>query len=228
MRGNWLVAAAGQPPKEFDLSGKRIIYINTEKSVMTPLVQSMVTNLSLADAIVQAKNLIDLIEDALPELKATGGKFLAGQSGETIAELRQPAENKLALARANYEHSLVKAQQIALSLGVLYGLWDVGTGAGTWQAAEAAYKSGAEARSFNQRPFLPQTEQEKLTTAMQRKTLGFSQESIFEGLGVKDIAAEMGRKAKETEASQQQFARAFDRGETPAADDEEEKETEKV
>lgn len=152
VRAKWLIAASGEPPTEFDLTDMSVAYVNLRGGAGAPVVQPMVAPLSIADAIAQARLAIELIEDLLPELKATQGKFLSGQSGETIAQLRKPAEDRILLARANYEDALIRAQQIAASWGVLYGLWDLGTGVGTREAADRAYHDGYEDHAFVARP----------------------------------------------------------------------------
>lgn len=157
VRAKWLVAASGPAPTEVDLTDMTVVYIDLRNSTATPFAEPMVATLDLAGATNQAKLQLEIIEDMLPELKATQGKYLSGQSGETIAELRKPAEDKIALARANYEDALIRAQQIAVSWGVLMGLWDVGTGSGDQAAAERAYREGYEDMRFNTRLYLPAT-----------------------------------------------------------------------
>ena len=154
----WMLAASGAAPTRVDLSGLSMVYVNTTKDGPPPVMQPMVAPLSIAEATAQARAILENVEDGLPELKATGGKFLSNQSGETISQLRQPAEDKLRIARANYEDALVRAQQIALSWGVVLGLWDLGTGTGTADAANRAYTSGAEDHRFNRRPYLPESQ----------------------------------------------------------------------
>jgi hypothetical protein len=156
VNGVLVIAAAGAPPKEIDVSGRKVMYIDTRGQAAAPFMQWMVATLDLAGALNQAKLQIDLIEDNLPELKAVGGKFLANQSGETVAELRKPAQDKLRNARANYEDALKRAQQIAVSWGILLELWDVGTGTGSREAADAAFHGGFENHHFNERPLLEQ------------------------------------------------------------------------
>lgn len=154
LRATWIVAAPGDPPTEFNLADRRLIYFNTRNSTSNPFVQAMIANLDLSGALAQSQFQLGLIEDMLPELKATQGRFLANQSGETVAELRKPAENKLSLARANYEDAVIRAQEIALSWGILLGMWDLGTGMGARAAAERAYREGFESHRFNVRPLL--------------------------------------------------------------------------
>jgi hypothetical protein len=154
VRNTWIIAASGAAPQEFDFSGRKVIYVDLRAGGTAPMVQSMVANLDLTSATAQARFQLEAIEDKLPELKATAGKFLSGQSGETVAELRKPAEERLQAARDMYEDALVRADQIALSWGVLLGLWDLGTGTGTREAADAAFRQGAEMHKFNKRPLL--------------------------------------------------------------------------
>ena len=154
VRAKWLLAAAGAAPQEFDFGDLSLVYVDTRNSTGTPMAQPLIANLDLTGAIAQTRLQLESIEDNLPELKATQGSFLSGQSGETIAELRRPAEEKLGLARANYEDALVRAQQIAVSWGILLGLWDVGTGTGDQAAADRAYHGGYEDHAFNVRPLL--------------------------------------------------------------------------
>lgn len=155
VKAKWFIAASGSAPASIDLDDLSVAYVDTRNTTSTPLVQPLVAPLDLSGAIAEAKLQMDVTEDMLPELKATQGKFLSGQSGETIAELRKPAEERIALARANYEDALLRGQQIAVSWGILLGLWDVGTGMGTREAADAAFQGGYEDHRFNTRPMLP-------------------------------------------------------------------------
>lgn len=154
VRATWLLAAAGAAPARFVFDDKTIIYVDTRQATSNPMAQAMVANLDLQGALAFARQQLDQIEDMLPELKATAGHFLSGQSGETVAELRKPAAEKVGLARTNYEEGLVKAQKIAASWMVLLGIADLGTGTGTREAADQAYREGFEDHRFNRRPLL--------------------------------------------------------------------------
>lgn len=206
----WLISGSGAAPEKIEFTSKTVLYHDAAGG--SPItMKPLIADLSLSDAITEAQAMIAIIEDMLPELKATGGKFLSGQSGETIAQLRRPAEDRLVLARANYEDALVRAQMLALSHGVLYGLWDIGTGTGR-DAAERAYQQGYEDHKFNQRPAMPLTDQERLAIAQQKKALGFSQRSILTELGVEDVDAELAEAERARDANRASFAQAFDRG----------------
>lgn len=155
VKAKWFIAASGAAPTEVDLSDLTVAYVDQRQQAAPPIVEPLVAKLDLPGATAQAQMQLALIEDQLPELKATQGKFLAGQSGETIAQLRQPAEDKLSLARTNYEDALMRAQQIAVSWGIMLSLWDVGTGMGDRASADRAYTAGYEDHRFNERPLLP-------------------------------------------------------------------------
>ena len=167
---DWFIAADGPAPSEVNLTGRRVIYVDTSRSTKTPTIEPMVAPLNLNDAITKARLDIELIEDRLPELKAVVGKFLAGQSGETIAQLRAPAEHRLGLARASYEDALIRASQIALSWGILLGLWELGTGRESREAADTAYRSGAMDHHLNRRPLLPPVAPQAKTQPAQAPT----------------------------------------------------------
>lgn len=153
---DWFIAASGPAPTRIVLDGRSVVYTDTSRGAgQPPVVEPMVAPLNLADAIEQAKLLIVLIENKLPELKALSGTYLAGQSGETVAQLRLPAEHRITLARANYDDALVRASQIGLSWGILLDLWNLGTGQGSAEAAERAYREGLEDFTLNERAALP-------------------------------------------------------------------------
>lgn len=181
VRVNWFVAAPGAGPQEFDLSGQKVIYLNTSIGGGTPVIRPLLADLNLGEATAQARMQLNLIENMLPELKAVSGTFLSGISGQTVSELRKPAEDALLLARTNYEHALVRAQQIALSYGILYRLWDLGSGMGTVDAADRAYQEGLEDHRFAPRPALTGTAvaQETGQAPMLRQPVAPGQEPVL-------------------------------------------------
>jgi hypothetical protein len=84
-----------------------------------------------------------------------------------LAQVLKPVEAAVLRARRTYESSVISALQIALSSGVLLGLWDLGTGKGTADAADRAYDDGqgVEAFRFADRPAIAPTPQQQLVTA---------------------------------------------------------------
>ncbi len=161
----WLITGGGPAPTQIPMGDEYILYVQTEPGVSNPTTaKALVTPLNIGAAIQQQDKLQAEITNALPELKATDGEFLSHQSGDTVAQLRLPAEQRILNARNNIESAFVKAQKIGLSLGVFYGMWDLGTGKGL-AASEQAFLSGAEEHKFNARPALPLTVSDKLVLA---------------------------------------------------------------
>jgi len=161
----WTVATAGSPPTEFKFAGNNVVWFELDEGTSAPAIQPMVAGLSLSETIDKIKIMLSEIADSQPELKATDGEYLSGQSGETIAQLRLPAEQRIKSARTIYEDGLIRAMKIAFSWGILLGIFDFGTGTGTREAADAAYNSGALDFKFEDRDALPITRQEQLDIA---------------------------------------------------------------
>jgi hypothetical protein len=170
----WLVTTSGAPPSEYHFGGQKILHIVrklTEDAADTN-VEPLIAQLSLADALAVLKFLVEqVLPDRMPELKAIQGTFLSGQSGETVAHLRKPAEDKLLVFRANMEDALSRACKMALSYGILLGLWNAGTGIGTPEAANRAFQQGLLDFRFNKRPALSLTEGEKLQNEKLQKEI---------------------------------------------------------
>lgn len=162
----WVITTSGEPPKEYVFGGQRVLHIirKLTENVADTTIEPMVAQLSLGETLEILKYLAgDVLPDRMPELKATMGVFLANQSGETVAQLRKPASDKLLVFRANIEEALIKSLKMALSYGILLGVWEVGTGIGTVEAANTAYQNGWLDFRFNKRPALTLTETERLT-----------------------------------------------------------------
>jgi hypothetical protein len=162
----WLLEAGGPAPEKIPLGDMTIWYVQKELGMNSAAsITPLVANLNLNDAISQQDKLLEEISNALPELKATDGAFLSHQSGGTVAQLRLPAEQRILAARTSIESALIKAQKIALSLGVLYSMWDLGTGMGTRKSSDEAYNQGLEDHRFVKRPALPLSVDDQLTLA---------------------------------------------------------------
>lgn len=172
VKATWAVASSGEPPDEFNFSGNKVIWFQLDEGVAAPVIQDLVANLSLSETMAKIQMNLDEIADSLPELKSTDGKYLSGQSGETIAQLRLPAEVKIKSSRSVYEDGLIRAMKLAFSWGILLGIMDFGTGTGTQEAATLAFESGAMDFEFEDRDALPITESERLNNDILRSEAG--------------------------------------------------------
>jgi len=162
----WVIEAAGPEPEFLEMGDQSIWYIHRDSSSGSQFAaHDLVSKLSLSEAITQQTKIQEELTNSIPEMKATDGQFLSHQSGGTVAHLRLPAEQRILGARNNIEFAFVKAQKIALSIGIFYGIWDLGTGTGSRTAADDAYANGLEDHKFNKRPALPLTVDDDLTVA---------------------------------------------------------------
>jgi len=158
----WMASSQGSPPTQMKFAGNEVIWFELDEGATPPSFEAMVAQLSLSETIEKIKLNLQEIGDSLPELKATDGEYLSGQSGETVAQLRLPAEQRILSARTTYEDGLIRAIQIALSWGILLGIFDFDTGLGTREAADEAYNTGALNFRFKERDALPITKAERL------------------------------------------------------------------
>lgn len=154
---NWFASASAPSPTTFDLGDTTVAYVQTQPGDSTPSLNAIVANLDFNGMWAVVSGLISHVRHRQPELTLAYLESLSGQSGETIAKLLIPFEDRIYAARARYEHSLVSAMRIGLSWGVMMGMWDMGTGTGTQAAADAAFHGGNEDFTFMERPALPPT-----------------------------------------------------------------------
>jgi hypothetical protein len=118
--------------------------------------ESLVPSLNFADhlAVVEAQ-MTELARD-LPELAYYELRDGADLSGVAVDLLLTDAKDRLLEARGNAEAGLVRAQEMALSIGQAMGL------RGFSRAEIGTYQAGAFAHRFVQREALPPTESQRL------------------------------------------------------------------
>jgi hypothetical protein len=195
----WFMTGAGPKPEPKKTGKYRLIYVKTERDVPPPSAEAMVPTINIADTIAQIQQNDAFVRERNPAMILSSLKLLSGISGETLQQVLKPAESECQRARAEYETALIAALQIGLSLGVVKGMWDLGTGTGSQQAADAAYDDGQgpEAFVFADRPAIPPTvsqqvaqaaadeakKQAKLKTAQMASVAGFDQQSVLEHAG---------------------------------------------
>lgn len=78
---------------------------------------SMVSDLNIGDALAQQKEVLSEIERDYPELQMDIWTAGSGDSGRALRVARQRTEVKVNKRRPNYDNALVRAQQMAVSIG---------------------------------------------------------------------------------------------------------------
>lgn len=162
----WVIEGGGQKPEKMTVGDMNIIYIQRELGQTSAAsMKALVADLKISEAGTEAARLQEELSNSMPELKATDGAFLSHQSRGTVAQLRTPAEQRIKKARKVLEEGLVRAQKMAVSYGIMMGLWDVGTGMGNRKVADDAYAKGVLDHRFPQRPALPLSVTDQLILA---------------------------------------------------------------
>lgn len=209
----WFAAAGGKAPEEFQFGRTRVKYVQMNPDTPPPLFEPKVADLNYAGALAYTVELIGRLAERNPEIIIASISALAGQSGETIAQLRIPTESAILRARTQYESALIRALQIGLSEGVRMGVWDLGAGSGDVDAADATYRQGLEEFAFAQRAALPPSVFDRINQASANAAeemsgynkakaaqgIGFPQLELYKIAGKSDAeaAALLGAKKKE-------------------------------
>jgi hypothetical protein len=161
------MSGAGDAPDEITLGWLTAIYVKAQQGTPPADMKYITPQLQIGPVGEYITGNIEKLYTNQPELILNALKLLSGTSGETLAQVLKPVEAAVLRARRMYEDSVVRAIQIALSSGVLLGLWNLGTGTGTADAADRAYDDGqgVEAFRFAARPALSPTTAQQIAQA---------------------------------------------------------------
>lgn len=161
------MSGAGDAPQEIPLGRLTAMYVKLAQGVPVGDLKYIVPQLAVAETGESIIRNVELLYTRQPELILNALKLLSGTSGETLAQVLKPVESAVLRARRLYEADLIAALQLAQSIGIVMGLWDLGTGRGTPEAADRAYDDGQgpEAMRFADRPALPPTVYAKIQQA---------------------------------------------------------------
>jgi hypothetical protein len=154
------MAGAGDEPDEVPLGRLTAIYVKLQAGVPAPEMQYIVPQLKIEEVRQAILGNVELLWTRQPQLILNALKLISGTSGETLARVLKPVEAEILRARRLYEDAVIRALQIGASVGVFTGLWDIGTGTGTKEAADRAFDGGQgpEAASFAERSAIPPTD----------------------------------------------------------------------
>src|SRR5213076_2172661 len=119
------MSGSGPKPLRFPLGRVTVLYAQTAQGVPAPDYKSITPALDFSGVIAAVERDAGYLRERQPELILNALTLLSGLSGETIGQVIKPAETAVLRARALYEDALIRALQIGLSYGVLYGLWNL-------------------------------------------------------------------------------------------------------
>ncbi len=172
----------------------------------------LVPNLNYAAALEILQDHMQEIEKDLPELAYYRLRELNQISGVAVRTLLSDAIDRLLEARGNAENALVRANQMALTIGANAGLFrDLG----------GDYASGAFDHAFEEREVIPMTETEEAMaqrmnaeTVAVKRTLGVSERQGLDELGYteEEIVRMEGERSTDAEATGAALLRGFDGG----------------
>lgn len=161
--------APAKKPEKFTTNRYTLIYSQTREGMPPPTFDAMVPELDFAGTLEHLKGLMDRVRDKQPQVVLNELSLLSNISGETLAQVKSAARAESRRARTVYEDGAIRAVQIAVSLGIFNRVpgFELGTGAGTKEAADRAFGGGdgPEAFAFADRPELPPTVYEKIQQA---------------------------------------------------------------
>lgn len=158
----WFGTAGGDDPTEVEAGRYRMLYTRSDPDSPPAHVEPLVAPLDFQATVNFASQILDLLVQRNPELLFSFIRALSGQSGETIAKLQTAGIQRVLAAAGRYEDAISRAFKIAMSYGILYEMWDLGTGMGEVTAAEQAFREGREDFQFRPRPVLPESIYEQL------------------------------------------------------------------
>lgn len=164
-RALWALTAGGNdaqgrplPPPRVGGDGTDRLEVDDDTILRLPGasdMKSLVAPLAYADALAVLNAQMEEIARDLPELAYYQVREMGEVSGRAVALLLGDAVDRALEARGNGEAALVRADEMALTVGVQAGLFgDIGT-----------YEAGDFAHSFAARPILTETEQDEAETA---------------------------------------------------------------
>lgn len=161
------MAGAGEAPTEVALGRLTAMYVKLAAGIPAPELKYIVPQLAIGETGDSIIRNVELLWTRQPQLILNAMKLLSGVSGETLAQMLKPVESEIERARRLYEDAMVRAVMIAESVGIVDGLWNLGTGTGSKEAADRAYDDGQgkSAFAFKDRPLLPPTVYQKIQQA---------------------------------------------------------------
>jgi hypothetical protein len=194
----WWGTAGGKKPEVLDLGGEKFTYVQNVAGMPPATLEALVARLQHGEIMAFWKELRDMLRGPLPELTLNDVKLLSNISGDALQRVLAPAKAAIEAVRPNYDHALIRAMQMAVSIGMDTGAVQMGGG------GDAAYHAGKLNFRLADRPALPQTLQDRLDQVKvddAKKLSKLTVAKMAQSLGVdkKQVLIEAGYSEKEAD-----------------------------
>lgn len=182
-----------------DEDGQSILSIGDEQLYSLTggyTLRSMVPDIRYADALAILESDIREVEDDLPEMAYYRARDLGSQlSGVALRLILGPAIDTAIEARGNAHDALVRANQMALTIGVAVGLFDRSIG---------TYEAGDFDHTFVERPVIALTEVEEAAVAKAKQDAGVPRrQTLIDTLGYDPDTVDEWEQERQQAADQQ-------------------------
>lgn len=165
VQGKWMIAGASKPTSskmtQGDSSRDRVMPGREEQPIMwqpnsDAKAFSLISNMSIADVVEFITTMLDDISRDYPELMLDESDENVAESGVARRIRQQPAATKIQTRRVGYDDMMVKANQMALSIGGINGY------PGFEGITDASYEQGHLDHSIGRRDVFVNDEFENL------------------------------------------------------------------
>jgi hypothetical protein len=158
----WFATAGGDKPTNFDMGETTVAYVKSHPDTPPPSLAPLVATLQHEAILKFTLTLRDMLRSRQPEITLNDIQLLSGVSGESLAQVLKPTAKAVEDARPNYDHALIRALQMAVSIGGMMGFTGFESFAKTAEASRAEYLAGALNFTFADRPALPLSVYDKI------------------------------------------------------------------
>lgn len=160
-------SSPAKAPSKLKLGKTTLLHSQTREGMPQPTFDAQVPKVNYADIVAYVVQAADWLRERQPQLVLNSLKLIGGVSGETLQQLLIPAQSESMRVRRMIEDTMVRAIQIALSVGIYHRAFELGTSNGTKEAADRAYGDGGGVMAFKfaDRPALPPTVAQKIQNA---------------------------------------------------------------
>jgi hypothetical protein len=186
----WFATAGGKKPDSLKVGRSELAYVQSQPDTPPPSLAPLVAQLQHDPILKFTLTLRDMLRGRQPEITFNDIQLLSGVSGESLAQALKPTANAIETVRPNYDHALIRAIQMCISIGGMMGVAGYEGFAGTAEASRLDYLAGKLNFRFIDRPPLPLSPFDKITQTevdTARRTQDLADATAAAGAGVSQM-----------------------------------------